>query len=87
MYSGNLFHTSGAALEKDLSPNVFKFLRGTSRRHIHIYEKYVFILLSLLYAILLLTHTWPSPTTRPLCIDLLVASPNTRHQFPMNLSS
>ena len=24
MYSGNLFHTSGAALEKDLSPNVFK---------------------------------------------------------------
>ena len=25
MYSGNLFHTSGAALEKDLSPNVFKF--------------------------------------------------------------
>ena len=32
MYSGNLFHTSGAALEKDLSPNVFKFLRGTSRR-------------------------------------------------------
>ena len=32
MYSDNLSHTSGAALEKDLSPNVFKFLRGTSRR-------------------------------------------------------
>ena len=32
MYSGNLFHTSGAALEKDLSPNVFTFSRGTSRR-------------------------------------------------------
>ena len=30
MCSGNLFYTSGAALEKDLSPNVFKFLRGTS---------------------------------------------------------
>ena len=25
MYAGNLSHTSGAALEKDISPNVFKF--------------------------------------------------------------
>ena len=25
MYSGNLFHTSEAALEKDLSPNVFNY--------------------------------------------------------------
>ena len=32
VYSGNLFHTSGAALEKDLSPNVFKFSRRTSNR-------------------------------------------------------
>ena len=31
MCSGNLFHTSGAARDKDLSPNVFKFFRGTSR--------------------------------------------------------
>ena len=30
MNSGNLFHTSGPELEKDLSPNVFKFLRGTT---------------------------------------------------------